>query len=51
MHGNVLAVIAFLKVVMSVSRSIGSNVSQLVYYNDFHKLLYFGEIYNGKIVL
>ena len=30
MHDNILAAIAALKVVMSVTSSIGSNVSQLV---------------------
>ena len=42
MHDNILAVIAALKVIMSVSSSIGSNVSQLFCYSDSH---------NSKIVL
>ena len=46
MKGNILAAIAALKVVMSVSSSIGSNVSRYDYFNDFHWLLYFNEMYN-----
>ena len=42
MHDNVSAVITALKVIMSVSSSIGSNVSQLFCHSDSH---------NSKIVL
>ena len=40
MHDNISAVIAALKILMSVSSSIASNVSWVVCYMDF--------VYNGK---
>ena len=46
MHDNVSATIAALKVVMSVSKSIGSNVSQLVTMLSLAVI----QLVSGKIV-
>ena len=51
MHDNILAVIAAMKVLMSVSSSISSNVIQLVSYKDFPKVLYNSKMDNIKKVL